>query len=338
MRLLHLLLPLFLSVGCPRPVGTLALREFGGDVFGSYYLIRYRSDVPAETLRHTVERFFDAFNREFSTYQRDSLISRFNQLPAGVKLPVSPRFIAMLELAEKLHRETGGAFDPTLGPVIKLWGFGGGTRRAPPTDRELRAAMAKVGLARVRWDRGRNVVWKQLAGVELDVNAFAPGWAADLLGEVFEEKGIRNYMIDVSGDILFRGLRSSDEAWVAGVEKPSELRTRGVQLAFRISDLAVSTSGNYRQYYRENGKHRSHIIDPRTGRPVTHNISSASVIAASGAAADAWSTALMVLGEAGIPLSEKSGVRVLLLAHRAPDQFTEVNSLHMREYIKVNKL
>lgn len=323
-----------LLAGCLRKEAQEVVQEIKGDVFGSYYIIKYRGPLDEKKFNQELNHFFSDFNNQFSTYQQNSLISQFNNLKSNTRFKVTPQFIEMLNLARKFHLETNGAFDPTLGPVIKLWGFGGGKVKKTPTPEELKTAMSRVGFSHLKWDKKELTIWKDIDGLHLDVNAFAPGWACDLIGKLLQDHHVSNYMIDISGDILFKGSKSSDQAWIAGIEKPAKAYAEGVQLAFKMKDQAISTSGNYRQFFNDQGIKRSHIIDPRTGNPVTHSISSASVIADSAVAADAWSTALMVLGTDGLETSEKNGIKVLLLEAKKPDEFTEITSASMQRFIE----
>jgi thiamine biosynthesis lipoprotein len=222
--------------------------------------------------------------------------------------------------------------------VIKLWGFGGGAQKKIPAEAEIEEKRKIVGFQYIKWNEDQNTVWKLKDGVQLDVNAFAPGWAADLIGKLLEEEGVEDYMVDISGEILFKGQKSPDAQWVAGIEKPSKEYAQGIQLAFKIKNRALATSGNYRQFYDENNKRFSHIIDPRTGHPVTHSIASASVITENAASADAWSTALMVLGSEGLAIAEKHGIKVLILEAKSPGTFEEIVSPSMKSYIEENRL
>lgn len=325
-----------LLAGCFFSTDSNKITELKGDVFGSYYVVKYTGSLEAALAQEKLDALFLGFNNEFSTYQKDSVISRFNQAIANEKIKVSPRFIEMLSLAKKFHEETHGAFDPTLGPVIKLWGFGGGKKERTPTQKEINEALSKVGFHFIKWNETE--VWKEKEGVLLDVNAFAPGWVADLVGEMLEANNIKNYMADIGGEILFKGQKTPKASWVAGIEKPSEKHGESVQVAFRIKDLALATSGNYRQFFTENGERRSHIIDPRTGMPVKHSTSSASVISRTAAEADAWGTAMMVLGEEGIPLAEKKGIKVLLLNAKGVKSFEEILSPSMRLFLDEHRL
>jgi thiamine biosynthesis lipoprotein len=302
------------------------IHELQGNVFGAYYIIKYRGELEPQKFKGELEHFFLEFNQEFSTYQTDSVISEFNRTASNSPLKVSSRFIEMIKLAQKFYEQTEGAFDPTLGPVIKLWGFGGGAKKSIPHESELTKARSLVGFNLIKWDEEKQLIWKTKTGVQLDINAFAPGWVCDLIGPMLSAYGIEHFMIDMSGEILFKGTKGESSPWVAGVEKPSPNRAEGIQQAFKMRDLAIATSGNYRQFFNAENERKSHIIDPRTGKPVTHSISSASVIASNGASADVWSTAMMVLGPSGIDLAEKNGIKVLLLDAKNPELFEEIVS------------
>jgi FAD:protein FMN transferase len=312
--------------------------ELKGEVFGSYFIVKYRGNLGVEELRQELDVFFAAFNSEFNTYQKDSVITRYNELPAKQKMKVSPRFIAMLKLSQKFYTDTQGAFDPTLSPVIKIWGFGGGKRAKAPSDSEIKKALSKVGFPLVKWDETSFEVWKEKEGITLDVNAFAPGWAADLMGELLLKKGVAHFMVDISGEILVKGERGPGSPWIMGIEKPAKNLGEGVQLAFKLSSGAIATSGNYRQFYDEEGKRFSHILDPKTGRPVSHSIASASVIAGSAAEADAWSTAMMVLGMEGMALAELKGLKSYLIDSPKAGVFEPVISPSMKNFLEKNSL
>lgn len=333
-----LLLCSLLLAGCFVNEAQDPVHEFKGDVFGSYYIVKYRGDLDPEVFRSELNSFFSDFNNEFSTYQKNSVISQFNQAHENRPMKVSARFIQMLKLAHQFYLETQGAFDPTLGPVIKLWGFGGGDHKKTPSKEEIKEAISRMGFKSLKWDERTLTVWKTKSGLELDINAFAPGWVCDLLSEFLISKGVKDFMVDLSGEIVFKGTKTKEHSWVAGIEKPSLSRAQGVQVAFKAQDMSLSTSGNYRQFFNEKGQRRSHLIDPRTGAPVIHSISSASVIGQTGAQADAWSTALMILGTEGMVLAEKYGMKVLLLDALGPDSFEEVVSPSMSRFIQLNKL
>jgi FAD:protein FMN transferase len=315
------------------------VQELSGEVFGSYYSIKYVSkDLPAAQFKEELGSFFNSFNDEFSTYLPHSVVSKLNLAAANTQIDVSERFIEMLGLAKNLHQETEGAFDPTISPVVKAWGFGGGAEKKVPSTEDLKEASAKVGMNLIQWDSRTKKAWKTKDGVMLDLNAFAPGWAADLIGNILEKKGIHHFMVDISGEILIKGEKAQENPWIIGIEKPSESPGKGVQLALRMENGAIATSGDYRQFFDAEGGRKSHIIDPRTGSPVEHRISSATAITSSAARADAWGTAMMVLGKKGMELAEKHNVKVYLLEAEGLGEFEHIMSPGMVDYLKKNQL
>jgi FAD:protein FMN transferase len=310
------------------------VQEIKGEIFGSYYIIKYVGDLKRDSFNKELAIFFKDFNDEFSTYQKDSVITRFNGLVAQEKIVVSPRFIEMLEFSKSMHQKTSGAFDPTLGPVIKAWGFGGGGRKAIPNQDLINRALSRKGMEKLKWNNDTKEFWKTVDGVEIDVNAFAPGWACDLIGEILEKHGISNYMVDISGEILLKGEKAPNSPWIIGVEKPSAKYAQGVQIAVKMINESISTSGNYRQFFNDQGERRGHIIDPRTGRPVKHLITSATVITKTAREADALSTALMVMGKDGLKWGEKNGLPVYLIEAKKPGEFVAHFNLVMADFLK----
>ncbi len=329
--LLSILLSLFVLASCTKKAPEIV--SIQGEVFGAYYIVKYRGDLDREKFKYELGEFFKDFNSAFSTYQKDSVISIFNQEPANKRIIVSVEFIELLKIAKKLFQQTDGAFDPTLGPVIKAWGFGGGAEKKIPSAIELKNAMELVGFNYIQWDEKEVSVWKTKDGVQLDVNAFAPGFAADLVGKLLEKHKITNYMVDMSGEFVVRGDKGNGLAWIIGIEKPSENYQEAVQEILTLENQAIATSGNYRQFFNEKGEKLSHILDPRTGRPVDNNIASASAIAETSAEADAWGTAMMILGEKGIPLAQKHGVKVFLLKASGPNKFDEMMTDNFKAHL-----
>ncbi|MFA5584888.1 MAG: FAD:protein FMN transferase [Bacteriovoracaceae bacterium] len=332
------LFTLFFISACSEKTPT--IHQLQGNVFGSYYIIKWIGESDTTLLQAEIEKLFKDVNDEFSNYQGDSVVTQFNNLKANQKMKVSPRFIEMLEFCKKMNQISMGAFDPTLRPVIKVWGFGAGAKKQnkSPKEEEIKLALTKVGMRNIQWDSKTQEAWKLMDEVEIDTNSFVPGWAADLIGLLLEDHKITNYMIDISGEFLVKGEKSLGHPWIIGIEKPSQDKGRGVQIALRIRNKSIATSGNYRQFFTENGVRKSHIIDPRTGKPVEHQIASATVIAGSALETDAWGTALMVLGHEGIEIADQLGLKVLLLEAIKPGEYKELSNKLMKDYLKANQV
>lgn len=334
---LSLILILMCSCSHRAPKGDLTLRNIEGKAFGSTWELKYSDGPSQENLKADIEVFLRNFDQEFSTYRQDSVISQFNQFPPQERLKVSSRFIKLLKMAQEFHLQTQGAFDPSMGETIRLWGFGGGKSGSIPSEKDLKLAQSHSGMKAIQWDESSLEVWKTRSLI-LDVNAFAPGFAADLLAQDLEQRGIKNFVLNVGGEILFRGKKQGHQEWVAGIETPDEEQENDVFLAFKIANLALATSGNYRQFRIDQGLKKSHIISPFNHRPLQGEIISASVIAPTAAQADAWSTALMVLGEKGIPLAEILGLKVILIKKTSSGQYKKLKSPSFEKYLKINKL
>ncbi len=288
-----------------RPTGVRAeALRMEGLTMGTTWSIRIAdarvraADVPA--LRARVEAVFAEINRQMSTYDPGSEISRFNEAPPDSPLPVSSAFAEVVRFALVLAERSGGAFDPTVAPLVELWGFGrSGPRERTPTGEEIEAVRAVVGFRRVGLD-AENRLSKEAAGVRLDLNAVAKGYGVDAAARALEEAGLRNFFVEVGGEVVARGERAGGGPWRIGVDRPRPDAPPGVVLerVLRLSNIAVATSGDYRNFRRDEatGEIYAHIFDPRTGRPVRRMAGSVTVVADTCLVADGLATALYVMG------------------------------------------
>lgn len=299
--------------GCSQPP---AVHTLQGQTMGTGWTARLGDPLPAPlpVLRGEIERHLEAVNAEMSTWRGDSLISRFNQAPAGTAFELPPGFDAVLAAALTLARETDGAYDPTVGPLVNLWGFGpDGTRKAPPAAEAVAAARARVGWQRLAFEPGsRRLV--QPGGIYLDLSSIAKGHGVDRVVEHLRSRGLRSAMFDIGGDLRVIGRRPDGQPWQIGIERPAE-GVRDLQTVVAMpADQALATSGSYRNFFREGSRRFAHLIDPRTAEPVAHRLVSVSVLHASCTQADALATALSVLGpDAGMAFARSRGLAVLLL-------------------------
>lgn len=326
----------FISCNKDSQLSKPTVHEIKGKIFGSTYNVKYLGELTPGEFSVFLDQFFLDFNQEFSTYQSNSVINLFNSSPAFKKIKVSTRFIEMLKIIKAFNQKTMGAFDPTLGPVVKIWGFYQAEKKRPRPD-ELKRVRDQMGVDHLKWDESSLVAWKTKNGVRLDLNAFAPGWAADLVGEELIRRKINHFMVDIGGEILVKGSKG-EHNWVVGIERPSVGGNHELHTAIKIKDLSIATSGNYRHFFLESGQRKSHIIDPRTGEPVTHQISSVTILAETALEADIWGTALMVLGEEGLNLAEQNGIMALLLKAQGPGKFQSIMTTSMSTYLKANEL
>jgi thiamine biosynthesis lipoprotein len=284
-----LLLPL-LAAGCnDAPV----YRRFEGTAMGT----TWRVTAPcAGDVRAEIEAELAQVDAEMSTYRADSALSRFNAAPAGAWTDVPAPVVDVVDAALQLSRESSGAFDVTVGPLVDLWGFGPpGVVGAVPDAAAVMAARDRVGYAALVVRRSPPALQKT-RDVEVDLTSVAEGHGVDRVAERLVRAGCRDMLVEIGGEIRARGVNAAGEPWRVGVEVPDPDRHGAVQRIVPLTDSALSTSGDYRNFFVAHGRRYSHIIDPRTGYPVDHALASVTVLHASTMWADGYSTLLLVLG------------------------------------------
>jgi thiamine biosynthesis lipoprotein len=283
------------------------------------------------TLKQALEDRLKEVNRQMSHYQPDSELSQFNRAPADETFPVSADFARVLRIAVDLHRRSGGAFDPTLGPVINLWGFGeASSERRTPEETQIRAALARTGTQHLRLTADNKLV-KDLPNLQLNLSAIAKGFGVDVMAEVLRKRGFTNFYVAISGEVFASGRNARGTNWQVGISAPVNDWRVGdpVVTVLSISGRAVSTSGDYQKYFIDAAGHREcHIFDPRTGHPVQHNLGSVSVVADTCTLADALSTTLFVLGpQAGLKFTETlTNAAALFVVREADGTFRAIPS------------
>ncbi len=264
-----------------------------GFVFGTIYHITYQSD---ENYQKEIEAELKKVDQSLSPFNNTSIISRINR---NENVEVNGMFKEVFNLAESISKDTNGAFDITVAPMVNIWGFGF-KHGVPPTKEKLDSIRALVGYQKVSLKDGH--IYKQHPQTMLDCSAIAKGYGSDVVAKFLKKKGILNYMVEIGGEIVVSGVSEKQVPWHIGINKPTDDSTntnQELQDVLDITDIAMATSGNYRNFYYKNGKKYAHTIDPKTGYPVQHNILSATVLAKDCATADAYATSFMVLGMDG---------------------------------------
>lgn len=264
-----------------------------GRVFGTFYKIKYEAKDGRSLAEH-YKRLFLEVDSSLSTFNKESIISRFNSGEDSVL--VDSHFRNVFEKGAAVSEISGGAFDMTVAQVVNAWGFGF-SKRDDVSDELIDSLMRHVGYGKVRLVNGMLV--RDEAGVMLDASAIAKGYSVDVVARCLDSLGVENYMVEIGGEISVKGVNHEGRPWGIGVTNPVDdstmMRTELYDVVY-LQDKAMATSGNYRQYYHKGGKKYSHTIDPRTGYPVEHNLLSASVFADDCMTADALATACMVVG------------------------------------------
>ena len=292
---------------------------FSGPTMGTRYTVRVVTppldDRGREQIQIAIETELDLADRLLSTWDPTSEISRFNAHASTEPFALAPETVGLLGIAREVGELSGGAFDITVGPLVAAWGFGpGGPPSKPPSPEELSELRARVGGDRLTVDVAAATVAKARPDVAVDLSALVPGWTADRIAGALEALGHGNFIVDIGGEVVARGHRADGDRWRVAVESPG-MDPDGV-LVLALEDVAVATSGDYRNaYIDEEGRRRSHLIDPRTGEPVTHSLTSVTVVHAEGVWADALATALLVMGpEPAWDLAGKLDLAVRLVA------------------------
>lgn len=251
-------------------------------------------------------------NAGMSNWDASSEISRFNAQPAGNTVPVSPELAHVMQAAEQVHQASAGRFDTTMGPLIELWGFGAPGSTAMPTDAAIAQARARAGHANTL-QVGHGHLTKTRSDAQVYLAAIGKGFGADLVGQSLAALGIEDYMVEIGGDLVTSGRNPDGRAWQIGIETP-QAHDRGVMEVVGVSNLGLASSGDYRNYFEQDGQRFSHVIDPTTGRPIEHKTASATVLAENAMLADAWATAMLTLGSArGLEIAAAQNVAVMFV-------------------------
>ena len=270
-----------------------------GQTMGTTYSIKYRNAIEAseqEVQRH-VEEALAEVNQQMSTYLPDSELSRFNKSRSLKPQEVSPATALVLWRAIALHERTDGAFDVTVGPLVRLWNLDDPRSRAIELSDEVVAkTQAMTGIDHVMVTNSPPTISKRIPELEVDLSAIAKGYGVDRVCEVLTDLGLHNFMVEIGGEVRTRGTRSEEGPWRIGVESPAQ-GTRKLSWIVPLADRALASSGDYRNYRGSGEAAYTHIIDPRTGRPLPYRGVAVTVVAETCLEADALATALVVMGE-----------------------------------------
>lgn len=270
-----------------------ALDDIGGATMGTRYNIRI-AGTATPTLRAAIDAVLGDTDTRMSTYRTSSELSQLNTATPGSWQTLSAESFRVIHTAMTTRQSSSGAFDPSVGALVNLWGFGSaGSVSHAPASREIAARLDGVGAFDL--DSDNRAVRRLHSATELDLSGIAKGDGVDRVAEVLDGAGIPGYLVEVGGELFARGLKPDHSAWRVAIERPDP-RQREVFRIIELRDRAIATSGDYRNFFLDGGQRYSHTIDPRTGRPVTHPMASVSVLADSTLEADALSTAMMVMG------------------------------------------
>ena len=290
--------------------------KISGTKMGTNYTVTVVADQPApDNLEELIEAELNRVDQSMSTYKSDSEISQFNALAVNKELGVSTDFYKVLKVSEVVWAASGGAFEPTVAPLVDLWGFGPTRRKDELPDPDVIADhLLGLGLdaIKLRKEGDRQFVSKTRP-VQLDLSAVAKGYAVDLVADLLEMNALPDYLVEVGGEMRVSGSNPDGQPWRLAIETPALVSQ--VQEVLALSDGAVATSGDYRNYFEYEGARYSHTLDPRSGYPINHGLASVTVLSDTCAEADAWATALMVMGtHEGMQLANQLGLSVYMIS------------------------
>ncbi len=311
-----LLVPLLMLAACG---GSADVETLSGSAMGTTYSIKVKGRpavISVTELGDELTTLLESVEAELSTYRPESGLSRFNVSTSTDWQPVSQLLCDSVAATLEISRLSDGSFDVTVGPLVDLWGFGAeGIGHEPPEDSAVEESLAVVGYENLEVDCDRPAIRKTIPELRVDLSGWAKGYAVDMLAERLDELFIDDYLVEVGGELRTRGTNAAGDQWVIAIESPDP-DARRVYATIGVSDLAVATSGDYRNFFEYEGTRYSHMIDPDTGRPVTHDLASVTIVHPSAAFADAVATAVHVLGPAdGYALAEREGLAALLLTY-----------------------
>ena len=307
--------------GCGQPEAEKEPIKLQGNAMGTTWQVTLR-ELPDNTSKEAIQKEIEATLERIealaSHWRGDTPVSRFNRTLDTKPFPISSELLAILQTAERIHHETGGAFDVTVAPLVNLWGFGPikETRGKTPTNEEIENALASMGQDKLVL-LPQSSIRKTRPDLQLDLSALAKGYAIDQVSERLDELGALHYLIELGGELRAKGNGSTGQGWQVGLEHPqAEANATKIHRVISLENSAVATSGNYRLAFTdsETGQSNSHLIDPRTGRPVRHDLLAVSVLTPTAMEADAWATALLVLGpEKGLQLAKRENLDALFV-------------------------
>ena len=337
-------IPLFIFciVSCTdtREQPTTKLYELKGQALGTTWTIKIltKNELDEKELKIDVVRRLEELEKIFSHWRPDAKLQQFNSAITTSPFSIHPELLELLRHAQWMHRETRGVFDPTIAPVVNLWGFGpvGKTRSTIPSDDQIERAMTLTGLAKLEI-LPKGLVRKKVPTLQLDFSSSAKGEIVDQICILLERWGFNNYLVEIGGEIRAEGKGRKGEGWVVGLEDGYSKNENGMA-SVPLRNYAVATSGSYRltKPNPDSNRNASHLIDPRTGRPIEHDLIAVNAFAPTARDADAWATALMILGpEDGVEMAEKMDMvarfcvlkddEVLILKSKAYDRiFTKL--------------
>ncbi len=328
-----LLLSMIISflAGCKKPQSSAQI-DITGKTMGTFYSVKVSGNIAISKnqLQKQIDMILEQVNNDISTYRTNSVLSRFNHSRSVKEQPIPRSMTNIILMAQRIGCETDGGMDITIGSLVNLWGFGPyKSEGMVPTPKQIEIAKKKIGLQHLKLFIDSRGEWlqKNKPDIYLDLSTLGEGYGADELARLMTRNGIINYLVSVGGAISSHGLNPLGRPWRVAVQKPTD-RENVPQILVDLKGYSISTAGSYRNYFEQGTQHYSHVIDPRTGAPIKHDLLSVTVIAPTALEADGWDTGLMVLGaEKALSLAQEKGLAVYLISKTNDDIITLMTPL-----------
>lgn len=335
-RSLALFLLVFINLSCSEQRGGENSLSFNGLTMGTTYSIkinRENASLSGESLVTAVTEILEEINNKMSTYSEGSELSRLNRNTSADWISVSEDLYEVLAVSMEISALSAGSFDITIGPLVNLWGFGPPERQAGlPSHEQIQELLDRSGFQYLQLRSDPPAVKKTEEDLYLDLSAIAKGFAVDRIAEYLQEVGIDNYLVEIGGEIRARGVNEKGQSWRIGIEKPL-IEGRKVERILRLENIAMATSGNYRNFFELDGVRYSHTINPVNGYPVSHSLVSVTVLHESASYADALATAFLVMGREKAMRMAESGKIAALFYETEYSGFSESFSTSLRAYL-----
>jgi thiamine biosynthesis lipoprotein len=322
------------------------LIEIHGFTMGTTYMVKVvkpgdekfsSGDELTGRVTADIENLLKRVNQQMSTWTADSEISRFNRYKESQWFEVSPETVLVITEALRVSKESNGAFDITVGPLVNLWGFGpAGTDRQIPGEEQIKKVMGEIGYQKLAVRLSPPAIKKELPGIYCDLSAIAKGFGVDQVAGYLDSRGFSHYLVEIGGEVRAKGTRPDRQPWRVGIASPGPGSDSPYQKIILLENTSMATSGDYFNYFEKDGVRYSHTIDPTTGRPITHKLASVTVIHESCMTADAMATAIDVLGPGkGYELALKENLPVfMIIREKAKDGFIEKMTPQFHEMLK----
>ena len=298
--------------------------QLNGNTMGTYYVVKLYSKAAVDqtALQQAIDKELEQINDLMSTYRPESELMRFNRHASSEPFALSEQTRVVVAEALRLAEQTDGVLDITVGPLTELWGFGArGRVEQAPSDEDIATARALVGYDKLTL--ADNQLTKSVAGLAVDLSTIAKGYGVDQVAAILEQYGIDNYLVEIGGEMRIKGKKPDAKRWKIAIEKPVNAE-RAVQRILQTGDMGVATSGDYRNYFEEEAVRYSHLLDPRTGKPIQHRTVSVTVLHPSCMTADGYATALNVMAaDEALAFANRYNIAALIVV-KTDDGFTEL--------------